>query len=141
MGKKLRWRVLLIVLVVAGAVGGLSLDGLLARQEGMDGAGRPSIKDALKKAIKLGLDLRGGIHLVLQVNTADAVKAERDDAVETLKSRDEGRGHRRRRAADGQPFSVAITPQTDQAKLDDAVQALPAGLELLDRPAESGPSP
>ena len=52
------------------------------------------MKDALKSAIKLGLDLRGGIHLVLQVNTADALKAERDDAVETLKNqaKDSGLG-------------------------------------------------
>ena len=50
------------------------------------GPGGPTLKDALKSAIQLGLDLRGGIHLVLQVNTADALKAERDDAVETLKS-------------------------------------------------------
>ena len=45
------------------------------------GTGSPPLSEALKKGIKLGLDLRGGIHLVLQVNTADAVKAERDDAV------------------------------------------------------------
>src|SRR5512141_3086228 len=56
-----------------------------ARRE-WTGAGKPPFKEALKKGIKLGLDLRGGIHLVLQVNTADAVKAERDEAVEQLRS-------------------------------------------------------
>jgi len=35
--------------------------------------------------IKLGLDLRGGIHLVLQVNTDDAVRAEVDDAMERVR--------------------------------------------------------
>ena len=35
--------------------------------------------------IHLGLDLRGGIHLVLQVNTADAVRAEVDDAMERVR--------------------------------------------------------
>ncbi len=34
--------------------------------------------------IHLGLDLRGGIHLVLRVNTADAEKAELDDASQRL---------------------------------------------------------
>src|SRR5664279_5423485 len=38
----------------------------------------------LDKRIHLGLDLKGGIHLVLQVNTGDAVRAEVDDAMERL---------------------------------------------------------
>lgn len=36
--------------------------------------------------INYGLDLRGGIHLVLQVETDDAIKAELDDAAQRLKS-------------------------------------------------------
>ncbi|HWZ85409.1 MAG TPA: hypothetical protein VN032_04360, partial [Thermoanaerobaculia bacterium] len=86
MGKKLRWRVLLIILVVVGAIVGYVFTGFSHAKKEWTGPGAPTLKDALKSAIKLGLDLRGGIHLVLQVNTADAVKAERDDAVETLKS-------------------------------------------------------
>src|SRR5207244_12499810 len=35
--------------------------------------------------IKLGLDLRGGIHLVLQVVTDDALNATVDDAVQTAR--------------------------------------------------------
>ena len=38
----------------------------------------------LDKRIHLGLDLKGGIHLVLQVNTQDAVRAEVDDAMVDL---------------------------------------------------------
>jgi preprotein translocase subunit SecD len=37
------------------------------------------------KKIHLGLDLRGGIHLVLKVNTQDAVRAEVDDAMERVR--------------------------------------------------------
>ena len=73
MGKKLRWRVLLILLVVVGAIAGYVWTGYRHAKKEMVGDGNPSMKDALKKAIKLGLDLRGGIHLVLLVNTADAV--------------------------------------------------------------------
>jgi preprotein translocase subunit SecD len=40
----------------------------------------------LREKIKLGLDLRGGIHLVMQVKTDDALKASTDLAVEVLKS-------------------------------------------------------
>src|SRR5207244_3717012 len=38
-----------------------------------------------KKNIRLGLDLRGGSHLVLQVQVQDAFKAEADSDIERLK--------------------------------------------------------
>ncbi len=38
----------------------------------------------LKEKINLGLDLQGGIHLVLQVQTQDAVRAETDKDMEVL---------------------------------------------------------
>jgi len=37
-----------------------------------------------KEKIKLGLDLRGGIHLVLRVKVEDAIRSERDKAIERL---------------------------------------------------------
>ena len=39
----------------------------------------------LQKNIQLGLDLRGGSHLILQVQVQDAVKVEADQAMERLK--------------------------------------------------------
>jgi preprotein translocase subunit SecD len=39
----------------------------------------------LDSKIHLGLDLRGGIHLVLQINTGDAIRAEVDDAMERVR--------------------------------------------------------
>ena len=71
MGKKLRWRVLLIVLVVAGAIAGYVAVGYSHAKKEWTGPGGPTFQDAAKSAIKLGLDLRGGIHLVLQVNTGE----------------------------------------------------------------------
>ena len=41
----------------------------------------------IKGKIKLGLDLKGGIHLVLQVNTEDAVGMETDDKISRLEER------------------------------------------------------
>ena len=35
--------------------------------------------------IRLGLDLQGGIHLVVRVETDDALRAELDDAVKTIR--------------------------------------------------------
>jgi preprotein translocase subunit SecD len=42
--------------------------------------------------IRLGLDLRGGIHLVLQVMTDDALNASIDDAVQTTRDQATGKG-------------------------------------------------
>src|SRR5882672_3314123 len=39
----------------------------------------------LEKNVRLGLDLRGGSHLILQVKVQDAVKAEADQTIERLK--------------------------------------------------------
>ena len=71
MDKKLLWRIALIVVVI-----GLSLFSLYPPQE----------------KIHLGLDLRGGIHLVLRVNTDDALKAELDDAAQRLASQAKDKG-------------------------------------------------
>ena len=122
MGKNLRWRVLLIVLVIAGAVAGYVGMGYAHAKKEWTGPGSPSVKDALKSAIKLGLDLRGGIHLVLQVNTGDAVKAERDDAVETLKNQAKDLGIGAVELPSDTSFAVAVAGQTDTAKLDDVVK-------------------
>ncbi len=121
MGKKLRWRVLLILLVVASAVAGFVLTGYARARKDL-GVSNPTVKDALRHAIKLGLDLRGGIHLVLQVNTADALKAERDDAVETLKNNTKDAGVAGVELPTDTTFSVAINDKTDQSKLEDAAK-------------------
>ena len=122
MGKKVRWRVLLILVVVAGAVAGYVFMGYSHAKKEWTGPGRPTLAAALKKGMKLGLDLRGGIHLVLQVNTADAVKAERDDAVETLKTETKDAGIGAVELPTDTTFSVAVTAQTDTTKLEDVVK-------------------
>ena len=86
MSKRVRWRVVLIVLVVAAMITGYVAMGYANARREWIGPGKPPLSEALRKGVKLGLDLRGGIHLVLQVNTADAVKAERDDAAEQLQT-------------------------------------------------------
>jgi preprotein translocase subunit SecD len=43
------------------------------------------LKEALQKRIHLGLDLKGGTHLILQVQVNDAINADTDRAVERLK--------------------------------------------------------
>ncbi len=82
MNKGLGWKLIVIVVVVllfaygifgipAGFSGGALADGLLS----------PGV---FRNGIHLGLDLKGGTHLILQVQVADAINAESDSAVETL---------------------------------------------------------
>jgi preprotein translocase subunit SecD len=122
LGKKLRWRVLLIVLVVTGAIAGFVWTGYSHATKEWTGPGGPTLKDALKKAIKLGLDLRGGIHLVLQVKTSDAVRAERNDALELLKTEAKDLTLGPIELPTDASFSIGVTEKTDQAKLEEAVK-------------------
>ena len=122
MGKKLRWRVLVILVVVLGAIAGYVATGYAHAKKDWTGPGAPGLKDALKSAIKLGLDLRGGIHLVLQVNTADALKAERNDSLETLKNQTKDAGIGAVELPTDTSFSIAVTAQTDTTKLEEAAK-------------------
>ena len=46
---------------------------------------KADLMDNLRRHIRLGLDLKGGSHLVLQVQVQDAVKTEADQAIERIK--------------------------------------------------------
>jgi preprotein translocase subunit SecD len=124
LSKRIRWRVLLIVLVIAGMVAGYIAMGYANARREWTGPGQPTFVDALKKGVRLGLDLRGGIHLVLQVNTIDAVKAERDDAAEMLQtqSREQGITLGKVEFPNERAFAVAVTPSTDERKLEETVR-------------------
>jgi preprotein translocase subunit SecD len=111
-----------ILVVVVGAIAGYVATGYAHAKKDWTGPGAPGLKDALKSAIKLGLDLRGGIHLVLQVNTADALKAERNDAVETLKGQTKDAAIGAVELPTDTSFSIAVTAQTDTTKLEEAAK-------------------
>jgi preprotein translocase subunit SecD len=49
-------------------------------------AGAPPTLEHMKQRIHLGLDLQGGIQLVLKVKTDDAIRAETDQTIESLKT-------------------------------------------------------
>jgi preprotein translocase subunit SecD len=52
----------------------------------------PYEKDGKPGRIRLGLDLRGGMHLVMQVQTDDALRAVLDDAVHSARERASSKG-------------------------------------------------
>src|SRR5438552_11367378 len=75
----LRWKVvtILVVFVVFAAVG---VYPIVATRYGIT---RPAW--LLDKALKLGLDLKGGVHLVLRVQTDDALRIETESEMERLR--------------------------------------------------------
>jgi preprotein translocase subunit SecD len=75
MDRTLMWRAITILVVVLVCVYGIV---------GLPKS-RADLAENLQKNIKLGLDLRGGSHLILEVQVQDAVKVEADLAMEQLK--------------------------------------------------------
>jgi protein-export membrane protein SecD/preprotein translocase SecF subunit len=76
MPAKLLWKWIVIVGVLLACIAGVT--------------GLPTSKEALlenwKKNIRLGLDLRGGSQIVMQIQVQDAFKVEADGSIERLKS-------------------------------------------------------
>jgi preprotein translocase subunit SecD len=102
---KILWRIVLIVVVLALCIWSLY---------------PPTQK------IHYGLDLSGGIHLVLQVQTDDAIKAELDDAAQRLISRARDEGVELGSAesdVDDLSFKVGVPADTDTAKLSELAEA------------------
>jgi preprotein translocase subunit SecD len=75
MKRNLVYRTLLIAAVVLACVGGIF---------GLPNSWEKAKANAAQR-IRLGLDLKGGTHLILQVHVEDAVKAETDQTVDRLK--------------------------------------------------------
>ncbi|MGA8271274.1 MAG: protein translocase subunit SecD [Candidatus Sulfotelmatobacter sp.] len=77
MNKNLLWQLLLIAGVLL-----VFLFGIFGIPQSFSGGG---LLTAMTNRIHLGLDLRGGTHLILQVQVNDAINVDSDNAVEVLK--------------------------------------------------------
>ncbi|HMK21319.1 MAG TPA: protein translocase subunit SecD [Terriglobales bacterium] len=77
MNKNLRWKVIVIIATML-----VFLFGIFGIPKSFSGSG---LLSAMTDRIHLGLDLKGGTHLILQVQVNDAVNADSDRAVERLK--------------------------------------------------------
>jgi preprotein translocase subunit SecD len=77
MNKNLLWQLILILGVLL-----VFLFGIFGVPQSFSGDG---LLTAMTNRIHLGLDLRGGTHLILQVQVNDAVNIDSDNAVEVLK--------------------------------------------------------
>ncbi len=125
MKKSTGWRVALTLAVLVASIVAYAWRGREALRRSPTAPPDPSLADVLRNGMKLGLDLRGGIHLVLQVKTADALRVEAQDAAEHLK--DEGR----RRGVnigtvlppDAKGFVLQLGEGVDAAKLKDLLKS------------------
>ncbi len=79
MKKNLTWKIVVIVAVLL-----VFLFGIIGNPAEIKW-NKDGLKEALANRIHLGLDLRGGTHLILQVVVNDAVNAETDRAIERIK--------------------------------------------------------
>jgi preprotein translocase subunit SecD len=77
MNKNLTWKLALIVGILL-----IFLFGIFGLPQSFSGQG---LLASLQNRIHLGLDLKGGTHLILQVQVNDAVNVDSDNAVERLK--------------------------------------------------------
>ena len=77
MNKNLSWQLILIIGVLL-----VFLFGIFGIPQSFSAAG---LLTAMTNRIHLGLDLRGGTHLILQVQVNDAINVDSDNAVEVLK--------------------------------------------------------
>jgi preprotein translocase subunit SecD len=78
MNRNLGWKLVVIfITLLAFAYGIFGIPGGLSAK---------SLLESMQNRIHLGLDLRGGTHLILQVQVNDAVNIDSDNAIQTLKS-------------------------------------------------------
>src|ERR1700758_3100752 len=77
MNKNLRWKVIVIIATLL-----VFLFGIFGIPQSWSGSG---LLASMTDRIHLGLDLKGGTHLILQVQVNDAINADTDRTVERLK--------------------------------------------------------
>ncbi len=83
MKKNLLWKVVIILLTLLVFVWGIFLGN--DPEKSMAAIKQNGIVAGLQQNIHLGLDLKGGTHLILQVMVNDAVNADSDQVIERLK--------------------------------------------------------
>ena len=126
MNKPTGWRVGVTLAVLLGSVGAYWWRGHEALKKSPTAPPNPTISDVLRNGLKLGLDLRGGIHLVMQVKTTDALRVEAQDTLERVKDEGAKRGVTiaATSPADDTGFSLRVDEKTDAAKLKDLVTSV-----------------
>ncbi|MBK9088730.1 MAG: protein translocase subunit SecD [Holophagales bacterium] len=118
------WRLAVTLVVLIGSVAAYVYRGREALKKSPTAPPNPAIGDVLKNGLKLGLDLRGGIHLVMQVKAEDALRAEASDAAEHLKTEAGKRGVAigTVNPATGEGFTITLGDAVSPAAVSDLVK-------------------
>lgn len=126
MNKPLGWRIVLTAAVLLGSIAAYWWRGNEALKKSPTAPTNPAFSDVLKSGLKLGLDLRGGIHLVMQVKTGDALRVEAQDALERLRDEAGKRGVALTPAgpADATGFTLALNEKSDPTKMKDLIRSM-----------------
>jgi preprotein translocase subunit SecD len=134
MNPNLKWKALFILAVILLCIYGLF--GLPTFP-----TSPAQVKDNLSKQIHLGLDLRGGTHLVLQVQVQEAIAQETDQMVDRLTKqlRDKNMHYDEIRRVDDTHILVRNVDSTQAANFRDFVQQQ-FGAEWEESPAAGEPS-
>src|SRR5512146_2757116 len=85
MNKNLLWKTVFIVAVLLVFAAGILLGAPADWGKNWSVLTGQGVKAAMQNNIHLGLDLKGGTHLILQVQVNDAIKADSQQVVERLK--------------------------------------------------------
>ncbi len=119
------WRLAVTLVVLIGSAAAYVYRGREALKKNPTAPPNPAIGDVLKNGLKLGLDLRGGIHLVMQVKAEDALRAEASDAAEHLKTEAGKRGVALGTVnpATGQGFTITMGEAVSPAAVSDLVKS------------------
>ena len=123
--QNLRWKIITIVTVLV-AFTGVGVYPIVAAHYGVN-----SPTWLLAKQLKLGLDLKGGVHLVLRVQTDDALRLETDGEIERLREELGKRGVTFTSLAAASPtqFRVEGVPPAQDALLRQAAAEVQANYD------------
>src|SRR6266508_3085650 len=115
--QNLRWKLITILVVLVG----LASVGVYPLVAAWRGVHKPAL--LMDKQLKLGLDLKGGVHLELRVNTDDALRLETEMEMERLREELAKRTIPTTNitSPDSTHFRVEGVPQTQDAAFRQAV--------------------
>lgn len=123
MTRPIGWRIALTLAILIGSIAAYWWRGKSALAKSPTAPPNPSLSDIMKNGVKLGLDLRGGIHLVMQVKAEDANKAEAQGALDVVleAAKKKGVSLGSGSLADATGFSIQLAENTEASKLKEVV--------------------
>src|SRR3546814_8863380 len=129
-----RWQIIMIALIVLHGVVYAAPNVLFSRQQAMQMADEGSILP--HQQISLGLDLRGGVYLLLSVDLSALVEQDRENLQESIRGALNEAGMTESQVGVvGDAVEVTLPPGADAGQARSAINALQQGL-VIESPAD-----